>query len=98
IYHVCDSAHLKLLLHEEATGSLWHHLWRERSALDFTSQKRRDESYADWAELVEAVIAGDCSKGSMIMRKILYDSRDEALASLQRLRGEDVGPSRYIRD
>jgi DNA-binding GntR family transcriptional regulator len=97
IYHACDNAHLKLLLHEEATGSLWRHLWRDR-ALDFVTQKRRTESVADWTAVVEAIIAGEASRASMIMRKILFDSRDEAVATLQRLRGEHVGPSRFIRD
>lgn len=97
IYHACDNAHLKLLLHEEATGSLWRHLWRD-TALDFVSQKRRSESVADWSAVVDAVIAGEGSKASLIVRKALFDSRDEAIATLQRLRGEKASPSRYVRD
>ena len=34
----------------------------------------------------------------MIVRKALFDSRDEAIATLQRLRGERASLSRYIRD
>jgi hypothetical protein len=41
-------------------------------------------SFFTASELVETVIG---SKGSMIMRKILFDSRDEVLTTLQRLRG-----------
>ena len=97
IYHACGNAQLKLILHEEATGSVWRHLWRER-ALDFVTKSRRQQSIADWTAVVDAVIAGQGSRASTIMRKILFDSRDEALATLERLRGETVGASRLVRD
>jgi hypothetical protein len=32
------------------------------------------------------------------MRKALFDSRDQALATLQTLRGQKVAPARLIRD
>ncbi len=97
IYHACDNAHLKRLLHEEATGSIWRHLWRER-ALDFITHRRRRESAADWTVAVDEIIAGHGGKAAATMRKILFDSRDQALATLQDLRGEKVEPSRLIRD
>lgn len=97
IYHACNNTQLKMILHEEATGSVWRHLWRER-ALDFTTRKRRDDSVADWTALVEAIVAGNGAAASLAMRKALFDSRDEALATLQRLRGEKVERWRFIRD
>jgi DNA-binding GntR family transcriptional regulator len=97
IFHACGNAHLKGLLHEEATGSLWRHLWRERP-LDFLDNKRRRQAHADWAAIVEAIVAGDGAAASAIMRKALFDSRDQALATLQTLRGQKAAPSRFIRD
>jgi DNA-binding GntR family transcriptional regulator len=97
IYDSCGNAHLKRILHEEAVGSLWGHLWREHT-LDFLTHKRRGTAMGDWSAIVEAIAVGDGGRAGAIIRKALFDSRDAAIETLQQLRGEQVDTSRYIRE
>ncbi|MDQ8727451.1 GntR family transcriptional regulator [Bradyrhizobium sp. LHD-71] len=97
IFRSCSNAHLTRILREEAAGSLWGDLWREHT-LDFLTQKRRNIAAADWVAVVDAIAAGDGARASRITRKALFDSRDSAIETLQRLRGETVSPSRFVRE
>jgi DNA-binding GntR family transcriptional regulator len=97
IFDSCGNAHLARILREEAAGSLWGHLWREHT-LDFLTARRRSVAAADWTMLVDAIVAGDGSRAAALTRKALFDSRDAAIETLQQLRGENVHPSRFVRE
>jgi DNA-binding GntR family transcriptional regulator len=97
IFRACGNAHLARILQEEAAGSLWGHLWRERT-LDFLTAKRRTIAATDWSSIVDAIATGNGARASDITRKVLFDSRDAAIETLQQLRGERVSPSRLVRE
>jgi DNA-binding GntR family transcriptional regulator len=97
IYNSCGNAHLTRILREEAAGSLWNYLWREHT-LDFLTHKRRKTAANDWSNLIDAIVGGDGTRAAAITRKALFDSRDAAIDTLQKLRGETVHASRFIRE
>ncbi|TWT15140.1 GntR family transcriptional regulator [Reyranella sp. CPCC 100927] len=97
VYRQCGNAPLIRMLRQQNQGSLWGLIWRERP-LDFFTPQRRVETANDWTAMAKAIRSGDGAGAERIVRKALYDSRDGAMVTLRQLRGEQVDPSKLIRD
>ncbi len=97
MYRRCGNPHLIRMLRQQNQGSLWGLIWRERP-LDFLTRQRRLDTAADWTAVAVAIRKGDDRRAERLVRKALYDSRDGAMVTLRQLRGEQVDPSKFIRD
>jgi DNA-binding GntR family transcriptional regulator len=93
----CGNSSLTHLLTHQGENSLWGLIWRER-ALDFTTPARRRESVEDWRALAAAIDARRDAEAELLFRRILFRSRDAAIATLRKLRGETVDRARLIAD
>lgn len=93
----CGNSSLTHLLAHQGENSLWGLIWRER-ALDFTTPARCKEAVRDWTELAAAIDAGRDAEAERLFRRILFRSRDAALAALRTLRGEAVDHARLFED
>lgn len=93
----CGNAPLIRMLRQQNHGSLWGLIWRERP-LDFFTPQRRIETANDWTAMAMAIRNGDGASAERFVHKAIYDSRDGALITLRELRGEEVDPSKLIRD
>ena len=97
MYRNCGNVRLIRMLREQNQGSLWGLIWRER-AIDFHTVERRREAAGEWMAIAAAVRAGDGVLAESLVRNALFHSRDGAISTLQRLRGEDVDCSKFIHD
>ncbi|MGE0421839.1 MAG: GntR family transcriptional regulator [Reyranellaceae bacterium] len=97
MYRQCAAPHLIRMLRDQNQGSLWGLIWRERP-LDFFTTARRRQTARDWSDIARAIAARDGARAERLVRKALFDSRDGAMATLKKLRGEAVDPAKLIRD
>ena len=97
MYRQCATPHLIRMLRDQNQGSLWGLIWRERP-LDFFTPARRRQTARDWSDIARSIAARDGARAERLVRKALFDSRDGAMATLKKLRGETVDPAKFIRD
>ncbi len=93
----CGNSQLIKNIHEQDRGSLWGVIWREQQ-LDFFTVERRKIAASNWFDAARAVQTGNGAKADRILRKELFNSRDCALDTLRKKRGQKVNILKLIRD
>ncbi len=74
--------------------ALWRMLWVTPKPPDYDRPARRADTFNDYARLLAAVRAGQADEAEALMRKIMTDTRDEALQYLARSHTDAVDPFR----
>jgi DNA-binding GntR family transcriptional regulator len=97
LYRECGNPQLIKALNDQSRGSLWGLIWREHT-LDFLTCERRRDAAADWTAAAKAVASGNGVKAEMLVRKVLFESRDGAMMTLRRVRSGNVNPAKFIHD
>lgn len=96
IWRSCGNGLLMKMMQEQDDGSLWGLMWREYS-LDFRNIDRRRAAANSWVAAAKAISSGNGSKAEQIVKNAIYESRDEGLQTLRKVRGLKVDISKYIK-
>lgn len=78
IYENCGVENLRQILRDHAHFSSWSMLWQEEAA-DFLTPRRRREYVLDFKKVVDAVSSKNDELAELHLRKLLFESRDQAL-------------------
>ena len=97
IVDLCRSEPLSDLLKVQVRHSVWGILWREKP-LDFHTRTRRRGAVREWRDLLAALEAGDEHAAERLQRRIHFNSRDNALASIGRSRLRAPSADRRLHD
>lgn len=87
----CDSATVIQTTYRDLPhDALWRMLWVTPKPPDYERSARRTETYQDYAQLLLTIQASDANAAETLMRKIMADTRDEALLYLGRSHSDSV--------
>lgn len=93
----CGNQYLARLLHHQLDRTLWGFIWRDRP-LDFFTPRRQLAAVREWEDVAAAIAArrdGDAEKS---LRRIFFNARDAAIATLQKTRGKTIDRAHLIND
>lgn len=86
---------LGTLMTDLANLSVWNVIWKH--PLDYHTAKRRQELCNQLRKTQQAISIGDAGAAERSMRSLLEDIRDQSIATLRALRGEEVSPAKLAR-
>ena len=89
------NVHAATLIAELSEQTVWRAIWTW--PLDYASPERRLTQAGHFRRVLEALEAGDPDASEERLRLALEESRDIAVATLARLRGQVVDPVRLLR-
>lgn len=93
----CGNAHLSRLLRDQLDHTLWGLLWRDRP-LDFFTAKRQAAAIGEWEVLAAAIAASSEGDAELLQRRIFFNSRDAAIATLRKSRKGKISRAAKIHD
>jgi DNA-binding GntR family transcriptional regulator len=88
--------HLVRLLRDQLDHTLWGFIWRDRP-LDFFTARRQMAAVREWEELATAIEAGKDDEAERSQKRIFFNARDAAIATLQKSRSEGIDRAGIIR-
>ena len=91
----CGSDSLGRLIEHQNKSSVWGSLWQ--SGIDFETPERRHVAASDYAAMNDAIGRGDGADAEAMMRHLIMISRENAVATLARRRGETYDPRRMLK-
>jgi DNA-binding GntR family transcriptional regulator len=93
----CGNQHLARLLRDQLDHTLWGFIWRDRP-LDFFTPRRQMAAVREWEELAAAIEIGKDDEAERSQKRIFFNARDAAIATLQKTRSEEIDRAGIIRD
>jgi DNA-binding GntR family transcriptional regulator len=93
----CGNQHLARLLRDQLDHTLWGFIWRDRP-LDFFTPRRQAAAIREWDDLALAIETGKDSDAERAQKRIFFNARDAAIATLQKTRPEKIDRAAIIRD
>jgi DNA-binding GntR family transcriptional regulator len=93
----CGNRHLARLLRDQLDHTLWGFIWRDRP-LDFFTPRRQMAAVREWEELAAAIEIGKDDEAERSQKRIFFNARDAAIATLQKTRSEEIDRAGIIRD
>jgi DNA-binding GntR family transcriptional regulator len=93
----CGNAHLSRLLRDQLDHTLWGLLWRDRP-LDFFTPQRQTAAVREWQALADAIGSDSESEAELLQRRVFFNARDAAIATLRKTRNEKISRAATIRD
>jgi DNA-binding GntR family transcriptional regulator len=93
----CGNRHLARLLRDQLDHTLWGLIWRDRP-LDFFTPRRQMAAAREWEELAAALEAGDDDAAERCQKRIFFHARDAAIATLRKIRPEEIDRAGIILD
>jgi DNA-binding GntR family transcriptional regulator len=93
----CDNEHLTAILRNQLRQSAWGVLWGDEP-LDYTTTERKREAASAYSTLLRAICEGDDQEAEARHRAILFRSRDQTIAVIEKLRRQQVQPRRKFQD
>jgi DNA-binding GntR family transcriptional regulator len=93
----CGNAHLSRLLRDQLDHTLWGLLWRDRP-LDFFTPQRQRAAVREWQAIADAIATGSESDVELLQRRVFFNARDAAIATLRKTRNEKTSRAVTIRD
>lgn len=93
----CGNTHLSRLLRDQLDHTLWGLLWRDRP-LDFFTPQRQIAAIREWQLLADAIASDSESEAELLQRRVFFNARDAAIATLRKTRNERVSRAATIRD
>jgi DNA-binding GntR family transcriptional regulator len=93
----CGNQHLARLLRDQLDHTLWGFIWRDRP-LDFFTPRRQMAAVREWEELAAAIEVGKDDEAERSQKRIFFNARDAAVATLQKTRSEGIDRAGIIRD
>jgi len=91
----CGNRHLARLLRDQLDHTLWGLIWRDRP-LDFFTPRRQLAAVREWEELAAAIETGKDEEAERFQKRIFFNARDAAIATLQKTRSEGIDPAGII--
>jgi DNA-binding GntR family transcriptional regulator len=91
----CGNRHLARLLRDQLDHTLWGLIWRDRP-LDFFTPRRQLAAVREWEELAAAIESGKDEDAERFQKRIFFNARDAAIATLQKTRSEGIDPAGII--
>lgn len=91
----CGNDHLLRIIRLVAEESLWGFVWHQRP-LDYLTPERRLEGIGQWEDVLKAAANGEEHKAERVTQQILFDSRDNVLAVLGKMRNGGVESRRLL--
>jgi DNA-binding GntR family transcriptional regulator len=82
----CGSSRLAQTLSDHASHSGWGMIWRKR-ALDFQTPQRRRRYAEQYTLLAELIERGADHEAELLLRQMMFESRDIVLAAIARAHG-----------
>src|SRR3954468_10715342 len=92
----CGNQHLARLLRDQLDHTLWGFIWRDRP-LDFFTPRRQMAAVREWEKLAAAIEVGKDDEAERSQRRIFFNARDAAIATLQKSRSEGIDRVGIIR-
>lgn len=92
----CGNQYLARLLRFQLDTTLWGFIWRDRP-LDYFTNERRQDAIREWEAVQSAIASGDDVEAEQSQRLIFFNSRDAAIATLQKTRHETIDPAHLIK-
>ncbi len=93
----CGNQHLARRLRDQLDHTLSGFIWRDRP-LDFFTPRRQMAAVREWEELEAAVEIGKDDEAERYQKRIFFNARDAAIATLQKTRSEEIDRAGIIRD
>jgi DNA-binding GntR family transcriptional regulator len=93
----CGNQHLARLLRDQLDHTLWGFIWRDRP-LDFFTPRRQMAAVREWEELAAAIETGKDDAAERCQKRIFFNARDAAIATLQKTRSGAIDRAGIIRD
>jgi DNA-binding GntR family transcriptional regulator len=90
----CGTRHLARLLRDQLDHTLWGLIWRDRP-LDFFT-RRQLAAVREWEELATAIERGKDEDAERFQKRIFFNARDAAIATLQKTRSEGIDAAGII--
>ena len=91
----CGNQHLARLLRDQLDHTLWGFIWRDRP-LDFFTPRRQMAAVREWEEAA-AIEVGKDDEAERSQKRIFFNARDAAIATLQKSRSEGIDRAGIIR-
>lgn len=91
----CGSESLGRLIEHQNDSSAWGTLWHS-GQIDFLTHERRLEGTAGYVEMAEAIDGRDGERADAIMRQMIMNSRERAVAALAEARGQSYDARRLL--
>jgi DNA-binding GntR family transcriptional regulator len=91
----CGNRHLARLLRDQLDHTLWGLIWRDRP-LDFFTPRRQLAAVREWEELAAAIERGKDDDAERFQKRIFFNARDAAIATLQKTRSEGIDAAGII--
>jgi DNA-binding GntR family transcriptional regulator len=82
----CGAIRLAQMLSDHASHSGWGMIWRKR-ALDFQTPERRRQYAQQYVRLADLIEDGADQDAELLMRHMMFESRDRVLAAITRAHG-----------
>jgi DNA-binding GntR family transcriptional regulator len=95
ISRYCGSESLGRLIDHQNDGSAWGSLWQS-GRIDFATRERRLTATADYLRMGGAIEARDGAEAEAIMRLMVMNSRESAVAVLAKNRGDTYDVRRLL--
>jgi DNA-binding GntR family transcriptional regulator len=93
----CGNQHLARLLRDQLDHTLWGFIWRDRP-LDFFTPRRQMAAVREWEVLAAAIEIGKDDEAERAQKRIFFNARDAAIATLQKTRSEGIDRAGIIRN
>jgi DNA-binding GntR family transcriptional regulator len=93
----CGNQYLARLLRHQVDYTLWGFIWRDRP-LDFFTPSRQQAVVREWQALAAAIATGRDQDAEHAQRLVFFNSRDAAIATLQKTRGAKIDRAQLIKD
>jgi DNA-binding GntR family transcriptional regulator len=93
----CGNLYLARLLRHQVDYTLWGFIWRDRP-LDFFTPSRQQSVVREWQALAAAIAAGKDQDAERAQRRVFFNSRDAAIATLQKTRSAKIDRAQLIKD
>jgi len=91
----CGSESLGRLIEHQNENSAWGALW-QGGRIDFLTRERRLAGTADYLEMGDAIRHKDGARAEATMRRMVMNSRENAVAALAKVRGESYDARRML--
>lgn len=93
----CGASRLAQMLSDHASHSGWGMIWRKR-ALDFKTAARRRRYAEQYAQLGRLIANGAERDAELLLRQMMFESRDLVLAAIAESHGGEHDPAHLIHD